>query len=59
MSDSEFIENSCDKESEEQTWYPSESVIEEWKLGREKRNEVKESLKQGHNLPQPVNRCFA
>ena len=32
MSDSELIESKCDGENEEQTWYPSESVVEEWKV---------------------------
>ena len=58
MSDSEFIESSCDEENEDQTWYPSESDVEEWKEEIAKRNEYKESLKQGHYLPQIVNLCF-
>ena len=55
MSDSEFIESNCDEENDDQTSYPSESAIGEWRQGKEKRNEVKESLKQGHCLPQPAN----
>ena len=55
MSDSEFIESSCDEENEDQTWYPSESAIGEWKQGKERRNEHEDSLKQGHCLPQPAN----
>jgi len=58
VSDSEFIESSCDEENEDQTWYPSESDVEEWKEEIAKRNEYKESLKQGHYLPQIVNLCF-
>ena len=48
MSDSEFIEGDCDEQDEDHTWYPSESVVEEWKQVKEKKNEYKESLKQGH-----------
>ena len=55
MSESEFIEGSCDEENEDQTWYPSESAIEEWKQLKERRNEHEESLKQGHCLPQLAN----
>ena len=59
MSDSEFTESICYEESEDQTWYPSESVVEDWKKqAKGKRNECKESLKQGHYLLQPVNLCF-
>ena len=52
MADSEFIESGCDEKDEDQPWYPSESSMEEWKLGKEKSNKCKESLKQGHCLPQ-------
>ena len=55
MSDSEFIESDCDEKDEDHTWYPSESVIEEWKQVKEKKSEYKESLKQGHCLTQLVN----
>ena len=58
LSDSELIESSCDEENEDQTWYPSETAVEEWMQGKEKENEHKESLKQGHSLPQLVNPCF-
>ena len=47
MSDIEVIESNCDEENEDWTWYPSESVLEEWKQGKEKRNHNKELLKQG------------
>ena len=50
ISDSEFIESNCDEENEDQTFYPSESVVEEWKQTKEKRTDYKESLKQGHCL---------
>ena len=52
MTDSEFIESGCDEKDEDQPWYPSESSMEEWKQVKEKVNECKESLKQGHRLPQ-------
>ena len=58
LSDSELIESSCDEENEDQTWYPSETAVEEWMQGKEKENEHKESLKQGHCLSQLVNLCF-
>ena len=58
MSDSEFIESSCDEENEDQTSYPSESAIEEGKQVKEKRNEYDKSLKQGHCLPQLINLYF-
>ena len=58
MSDIEVIESSCDEENEDWTWYPSESVLEEWKQGKEKRNHYKELVKQGCYLPQLVNVCF-
>ena len=58
MSDSEFIESSCDEENEDQTWHPSESDVEEWMQGKEKKIEYNESLKQGHYLPRIVNLCF-
>ena len=51
LSDSELIESSCDEENDDQTWYPSETTVEEWTQGKEKKNEDKESLKQGHRLP--------
>ena len=54
MSDSEFIESNCDEENEEQTWYPSESVVEEWKQRKEMKSGCNKSLKQGHCLPQLV-----
>ena len=57
MSDSEFIESNCDEENEDQTLHPSESAIEDWKQGTEKRNEFKTSLNQGHCFPQLVNLC--
>ena len=38
MSDSEFIESGCDEENEDQTWYPSESVVAEWKQVKDKTN---------------------
>ena len=58
VSDSELIESSCDEENEDQTWHPSESDVEEWMQGKEKKTEYKESLKQGHYLLQIVNLCF-
>ena len=58
MSESEFIENGCDEENEDQTWYPSESAIEDLEQGKAKRNEYKESLKQGHFVPHPVDLCL-
>ena len=58
MSDSEVIESSCDEENEDRTWYPSESVVAEWKQEKEKRSEHRESLKQGQCLPQLVNLCI-
>ena len=54
MSDSEFTGSYCDEENNERTWYPSESAIEEWKQGKEKRNEYKELSTQGHCLHQLV-----
>ena len=51
MSDSEVMESSCEKENEDRTWYPSESVVAEWKQEKEKRSEHRELLKQGHYLP--------
>ena len=57
MSDSELIDSSCDEENEDQTCYPSESAVEEWTQGKEKKSEHQESLKQGHCLPQLVNLC--
>ena len=54
MSDCEFIESSPDEENEDQTWYRGESVVEEWRQGVDKKNEYKESTKQGHCLPQLV-----
>ena len=50
VSDSSFIESRCDEENEDQTVYPSETIIEDWKQGKEKRNDYKESLKQGNCL---------
>ena len=50
VSDNDFIESGCDGESEDIIWYPSESIVEEWKQVKEKRNEYKESLKQGNCL---------
>ena len=58
MSDIDVIESNCDEENEEWTWYPSESVLEEWNQGKDIRNEHKKSLKEGHCLPQLVNVCF-
>ena len=58
MSDCEFIESSCDEENEDRTWYSSESVVENWKQVEEKRNEYKESLSQGHCLPQLLHLCL-
>ena len=55
MSDSEFIESSCDEENEDQTLYPSESVVEEWKQRKEMKSGCNKSLKQGHCLLQLVN----
>ena len=52
MSDNEFIESGCDEKDEDQPWYPRESSMEEWKQVKEKGNGYKESLKQGHCLPQ-------
>ena len=51
MSDSEFIESRCDEENGAQTWYPSETTVEEWNQGKDMRNEHKDSLKEGHCLP--------
>ena len=48
ISDSELIESSCYEENEDQTCYPSESVVEEWKQGKEIKRECNESLEQGH-----------
>ena len=50
MSGSELIESSCDEENADQTWYPSESVVEKWRQVKEKRNGHRESFKQGHCL---------
>ena len=64
MSDCEFIGSSCDEANEDWTSYPSDSVVDEWKPGKEKRNECRESLKQGNCfkkkncLPQLVNLYF-
>ena len=58
MSESESIESSCDEENEDQTWYPNETAVEEWKQEKDMMNDHKESLKQGHCLPQLVNPCF-
>ena len=55
MSDIEVIESNCDEENKDRTWYPSESVLEEWKQGKERRSEQKQSLKEGHCLPQLAN----
>ena len=58
LSYGEFIESGCDEGNEDQTWYPSESVVAEWKQVKEKRNEYNESLEQGNCFSQLVNLCF-
>ena len=55
ISDSEFIESSCDEENEDQTSYPSESAIGEWKQRKEMKSGCNKSLKEGQCLPQLIN----